>query len=214
MESESLDTDNPDRPRGVLSKADREYLLATKDKRETEYTRQARSNRERAIRERLRHAVFDMDFILRALDQRVLEQVFEPEQITPGELVQIERGLAGTVGMIYYIADSITAPEDSDEFFEDLIERGVWDAKSLLDDPDVPAFLECNVYFEVSKPDVDIHTIGEKVRAGDLQTLSEPELRTFLWVYERLDTPLAGGEEAAKEFLDYATEHLPDNYSR
>lgn len=213
MASESLDADAADRPRGILSEADRKYLLASDDEREANYSRQARSLREREIRKRLRHGVLDLDLILRGLDVRVLKQVFEPEQITSEQIVKMEQGLAGAVGVVYYIAEKLTAPGDSDEFFEDMIERGVWNAKNMLAEPgSPPAFLKYDVFFEVSNPTVDVHAIAEKVRAGDLQSLSEPELRTFLWMYESRGGELASGDDAADAFLDFAEDRLPDHY--
>lgn len=213
MTSESLDADEADRPRGILSEADRKYLLASDDEREANYSRQACSLREREIRKRLRHAMLDLDLILRGLDEGVLKQVFEPEQITSEQITKMEYGLAGAVGVVYYIAEKLTAPGHADEFFEDTIERGVWTAKNMTDAPgSPPAFLQYDVYFEVSKPSIDVHTIAEKVREGRLQELSEPEMRTFLWMYESRGGELASGDAAADEFLDFAKDRLPDHY--
>ena len=213
MTSESLDADEAGRPRGILSEADRKYLLASDDEREANYSRQACSLREREIRKRLRHAMLDLDLILRGLDEGVLKQVFEPEQITSEQITKMEYGLAGAVGVVYYIAEKLTAPGHADEFFEDTIERGVWTAKNMTDAPgSPPAFLQYDVYFEVSKPSIDVHTIAEKVREGRLQELSEPEMRTFLWMYESRGGELASGDAAADEFLDFAKDRLPDHY--
>ena len=213
MASETLDADEADRPRGILSEADRKYLLASDDEREANYSRQACSLREREIRKRLRHAMLDLDLILRGLDEDVLKKVFEPKQITPEQITNIEYGLAGAVGVVYYIAEKLTAPARADTFFEDTIERGVWTAKDMTDAPGgPPAFLQYDVYFEVSKPSINVHTIAEKVREGRLRELSEPEMRTFLSMYEARGGELASGDAAADEFLDWAEGWLPDDY--
>ena len=77
MESNSLDADDVDRPRGILSEADRKYLLADSDEREANYSRQARSLRERSIHERLRHALRDFQILQAELSDDQRDQIFD-----------------------------------------------------------------------------------------------------------------------------------------
>ena len=213
MESETLDSDTADRPRGILSEADRKYLIATEQEREDNYSRQAQNLREREIRKRLRHGLLDLDLILRSLDPDVLEEVFSRELVESEGILSLQRGLAGAIGLPYYIAHRKFVAGDADELFESMVEKGVWSAKNMIDGPEgPPAFLQYSVHFEVSSPTIDVDMIAEKVRDGDFDALSETELRTFLWAYETFDSTPVTGDEAATKFLTFAEDRLPENF--
>lgn len=53
-----------DRARGVLSTADRQYLKATAEERQSDYTRQAQDQREEAIRVRTLNGLLDFSILL------------------------------------------------------------------------------------------------------------------------------------------------------
>jgi hypothetical protein len=61
--------------RGILTKADREYL-----RNPDEYSRQAAYNREQAIRERLQRAFRDFPLLVKALDDSALDDLLAPER--------------------------------------------------------------------------------------------------------------------------------------
>ena len=63
--------------RGILTKADREYL-----RNPDEYSRQASYNREQAIRERLQRAFNDFPLLVKELDDSVLDDLLAPEFVT------------------------------------------------------------------------------------------------------------------------------------
>jgi len=63
------------RPRGVLSPADREYLLGESDLEDQSHGERRRRG---FIRERLLHAILDFRLIFEYLEQRDIVQVFDP----------------------------------------------------------------------------------------------------------------------------------------
>jgi len=82
-----------DRPRGVLSRADREYLLG-----ETEMTHeQSERNAEARIRERVRDAVLDFNLLVHTLAAKDRRQVFE-KSIDDREFVE---GLTAMLSFAY-----------------------------------------------------------------------------------------------------------------
>lgn len=103
-----------ERPRGILTPADREFLMASADERNERYTRQARSKRIRAIHERVYNAVLDVSLLVELwpADQRT--EVID-------ELLDQWRGREGLADLItlFYLE---TAPRNR---FDDLFGRGL-----------------------------------------------------------------------------------------
>jgi hypothetical protein len=69
-----LQPEETDRPRGILSSRDREYLLGKAD---IESQSQAARNIRAAIRERLENAILDFTLLFRHLEPRDRERVFD-----------------------------------------------------------------------------------------------------------------------------------------
>lgn len=72
-ESDSFDTG---RDRGVLSEADRQFLL-DRDGYEEEYSRQARNHRVNEIKERTRNAIRDFELLLDHLNPEEVADIFD-----------------------------------------------------------------------------------------------------------------------------------------
>lgn len=72
METEQALYPGDDRPRGVLSQADREFLKGKKEFASEQSRRDARYR----IRQRIRHAVLDFSLILHHLEKRDRRQIF------------------------------------------------------------------------------------------------------------------------------------------
>lgn len=211
MTRDSVDIDETDRPRGILSKADRKYLTQTLDERKENYTRQGRSNRKRNIRERLRNGLLDMDLILRGLELDVLEQAFDAEQENSEDSLptieslfgDLEARMAGALAVIYLAVDQVTEPGEQDEYFEFLLKRAIWKAKAIEEPDSDHIALKYSVRFDViGDVTVDVAKIANKIRSHSLQELTEDEMRFYIHVQERSESTTRSGEDAAKEFLE------------
>jgi hypothetical protein len=78
-------SEDPDRPRGILSPADRKYLLASDEEREADYSRSARAQRKSAIHDRTTHALMDFVLLFDHLDDEELLRLFGPENYSVDE---------------------------------------------------------------------------------------------------------------------------------
>lgn len=72
--------DSTSRDRGILTEADREFLSLSEDERKEQYTAPSRSQRRKAIRERIENALLDFPQLARQVDDDVLEDVFGPDR--------------------------------------------------------------------------------------------------------------------------------------
>lgn len=72
--------DSTGRDRGILTEADREFLSLSEDEQKKQYTAPARSQRRKAIRERIENALLDFPQLARQVDDDVLEDVFGPDR--------------------------------------------------------------------------------------------------------------------------------------
>lgn len=162
-----------DRSRGILTTADREFLLTPEQEREAGYTRQGRSKRWRTIRERVENALLDLSLLVEfwPADQRAA--VFD-------ELIDEWRGreaLADLV-MLFYLE---TVPRDR---FDDLFSRGVRRAEGRLASESEPEFVSVRPHDELVQS-LDQQTIEEaiwKYTQGDqgIWDLSEAEMRVLV----------------------------------
>jgi hypothetical protein len=101
-----------ERPRGGLSKADREYLLDDR----TYDSEQAERNTRARIRKRLLHSLLDFNLALEALSERDRRQIFSMD----GPHTDLPAGLLGTIGLIYQgVTDS------GEPSFEQILVEGI-----------------------------------------------------------------------------------------
>jgi hypothetical protein len=68
--------DMGERPRGVLTQTDREFLRISSEDRYEQYSRQGRSRRYRTIRDRLTNSVLDLPLIVNRTDAEMFEDAF------------------------------------------------------------------------------------------------------------------------------------------
>lgn len=102
-----------ERPRGGLSKADREYLLG-----ERNYSsKQAERNTRARIRKRLIHSLIDFSLALEALPEKDRQQIFSPNEVPHPDLGS---GLVGTLGFLYMGLTDMGELE-----FEDILLEGI-----------------------------------------------------------------------------------------
>jgi hypothetical protein len=102
MESETLDSDTADRPRGILSEADRKYLLATEQEREDSYSRQAQNLRQREITSRLRNAVRDFRILNEELASELRDRIFDvPPHSESDARAELDADIAHLLQFLY-----------------------------------------------------------------------------------------------------------------
>lgn len=171
-----------DRPRGILSPADREFLRGEKEK----YSRQARYKRERDIRERLLNALLDLPVIFELLPSEERQKVYGN---LPSDMPLAVARTA--VSLAYEASIYHNTP------FEVPVELGIQQAvrqrhgikRPALREPDAPR--EPTVNVDVGKFSIEITpakeamlpAIVDKVMAGD--ELTDREAGTLLKEYRR-----------------------------
>lgn len=101
-----------DRPRGILSPADRKYLRSDK----SGYTRQAQHKRNEAIRQRVQNAILDMSVLHDHWPAEEREAVFG----TTAASGEFGEGLAALLGLVY-------AETNPNGRFKSLLSRGIND---------------------------------------------------------------------------------------
>lgn len=194
-----------DRPRGILSKADREYLLASEDEREENYSRQARSKRERAIRERILHGVWDFTVIFEEMSDRQLEEFFNPEETELDS--QLRLGMINATAL-FYLKTWTDKYGKSLISFDMLLQEAVWAAMQRqrgLDPEEVfeEIVLKTSVIFDIIEPAlVNVENIADKINRKALYELTEEEFRFYIYVQSNTGSKVKDGEEGAKEFLE------------
>lgn len=166
-----------DRPRGILSQADREYL-----RNPDEYSKQAGYERRRAIIERVQEALHDMPLLVSELDEDSRAEAFEDEADgTPHTLSALSSAFA-----LFYlgITDTVEPTELAKDAFEDITESGVR-----------KAYLQRGVSVEEVEVEVSV-TRGERVDdLREKEELSYPEVNQLLEAGELSD--LTGEEQMA-----------------
>lgn len=142
-----------ERPRGILSPADRAYLRGESDFASAQSERNARAR----IRERVRAGLYDADLLADALSGRDRELVFE--KYFGGDPAGI-RALIGAVAFLYRGA------EDAGLSFETLVEEGVSRAEAGRD-------RAANVEISVDRRPLDADRLVRQLRHTGSLTLSE-----------------------------------------
>ncbi|WP_158056007.1 hypothetical protein [Halorussus halophilus] len=105
------ETFDNDRPRGILSEADRDYLCGEKEYKHA----QSEANRRQEIRERITNGLEDFILLWVLLDERERTKIFEEMGDN-----RLKDSLAGMVAFTYLGLD-----QDADRL-EDIIENGVY----------------------------------------------------------------------------------------
>lgn len=157
----------PDRRRGILTKADREYLCGESDLEPRSHGE--RRARER-IRERTRHAILDFSILVRQLEERDREQIFTDDDV----MMQFVRSAAPDLAGFLY--QQLKTPEGyEDRSFCQAIESGVTNAIEREG-----WFSEVDVTLDIERTRRVEETPEETVEEN-LSQLSRPRLRQLLF---------------------------------
>lgn len=150
-----------DRPRGILSKADREYLCGQK-----EYAHaQSESNRKQDIRNRVQNSLRDFRILSQLLDQSEIENIVE------------ELGTEETYdSIVHLIAFSYLCSDQDRPRIEGLIQRGVR-LGANIDQSDRSAGKATDVDVTINieyEPDIDV--LYEMVQSRDTSRLTASDI--------------------------------------
>lgn len=155
---------DPDRPRGILSKADREYL-----KDPDSVSRQTKYNRKEAIVERTHEAIYDLALLKATLPKDVREEIFQQE--VEGREPAINE-FSSALGFLFLMASDLDSAHKSEvEILEDFIGSAV---KSM--------------YNEKGKIAKDVSVSIEVDLVGDLPTIDELDNLTLDEAVEKLES--------------------------
>jgi hypothetical protein len=110
-----------DRPRGILTEADRKFLDLSPEKRREQYSSPAASQRRRAIRERVREAIHDLRLLNNELSDEELEKAVGPKQMG---WVDLTRSLVPATTFLYRVGETHGSLDT-----EGVLSQGVADAQ-------------------------------------------------------------------------------------
>ena len=189
---DSLETAaDADRPRGILTPSDRDFLLG----RKTDYTEHSKKQKRNRIRRRVRNAILDFSILFEYLEERDRNTVFDPddedrEAYTQGITDMLAFLHLGTMG--YYTP------------FKDMLSEGVGKAEQQLAGSD---YRMVNVEFNVDPVgQIDVDEVVEKLENGEFAQITDTELRAFVRLLTMSEefSPAAAREEikdSVDEFL-------------
>ncbi|MFC7046661.1 hypothetical protein ACFQH6_15730 [Halobacteriaceae archaeon GCM10025711] len=207
--------DDDDRPRGILSRADRAYLLG-----EAEMTHeQSKRNAEARIRERVTNAVLDFNLLVHRLQRKDRRQIFDKSVDDP----------AFRQGLMAMLAFTYMGLKESGVEFEHVLEpairksEGVYAADALGNQVDVTVTFDVETEVATALDDVsDAIQAGDPVAPAELFAVimgDESALDDADEVILQLGTD--DGEARDEEFvdrlatfLDAGIEELPGNRVR
>ncbi|QLG60522.1 hypothetical protein [Halorarum salinum] len=180
-----------ERPRGILTPSDRDFLLG----RKTDYTDHSKKQKRNRIRRRVRNAVLDFSILFGYLEERDRNTVFDPddedrEAYTQGITDMLAFLHLGTMG--YYTP------------FKDMLSEGVGKAEQRLAGSD---YRMVNVEFNVDPVgQIDVDEVVEKIENDEFAQITDAELRAFVRLLTMSDefSPDAAREEikdSVDEFL-------------
>ena len=165
------DSADPARPRGILNERERRYLLGQTDI-------QPKSQPERdiraTIRERLTHTIYDLSLLFTQLEDRDIEQVFNPRSEERDEL---RTAIEDTLGFFYRATINFHPP------FQYLAKEGIQRAEQTHFD----RYVKATIDIEATAP-IDPAAIKERMEDQHATGLTPEEAA---WIAE---TVIASGE--------------------
>lgn len=157
-----------DRPRGILSEADRRYL-----RNPEEYSKQARYERRRAIIDRVRESFHDYPLLVSALDEESRTEVFKEEQSHHEEMT-LNVLTSGFAFLYLGILDTIEPRELGHQAFEDILGTGI--KQAYHQQGYSVKNVDVNVEVDRGPPLRELKEKGELTQGGILQLLESGEM--------------------------------------
>jgi len=189
-------TTSPDRPRGVLTPSDREFLLG----RKTDYTEHSKKQKRNRIRRRLRNAILDFTILFEELEDRDRETVFNPEDEAREEYT---KGITNMLGFLHLGTMGYYTP------FKHMLAEGVNKAEQKLAGSD---YRMVTVYFNVDPVgQIDVDEVIDKLELSQFDEITDEELRAFVRLLAESDEFSASStrlemKEQMDEFMERVTE--------
>lgn len=172
---DEYDSENPDRPRGIFSTADREYLLGESDiKPKT----QAERNRRARIRERLTQSLLDFALVSE-IEMRDRRRVFERQDDSKAESDRMSALHQSIMDLLGFLYQELGQDSDTAMSFEECLRTGI--LRTRFRSETMQTVTPGDVTFEVEEPEeIDIDSVAMRLSEGGLDALSDGELRTML----------------------------------
>jgi len=164
--SPSLETAaDADRPRGILTPSDRDFLLG----RKTDYTEHSKKQKRNRIRRRVRNAVLDFSILYECLEDRDRKTVFDPDD---EDRDAYTRGITDILGFLHLGTMGYVTP------FKDMLSEGVAKSEQRLAGSD---YRMVRVEFNVDPVgQIDVDEVIEKIEADEFERITDEELRAFV----------------------------------
>ena len=163
---ESLQTAaDSDRPRGILTPSDRDFLLG----RKTDYTDHSKKQKRNRIRRRVRNAMLDFSILFEYMEERDRETVFDPDAEDRDAYTQ---GITDMLAFLHLGTMGYHTP------FKDMLSEGVGKAEQRLAGSN---YRMVNVEFNVEPVgQIDVDEVIEKLENEEFAQLTDEELRAFV----------------------------------
>jgi len=181
-----------DRPRGILTPSDRDFLLG----RKTDYTDHSKKQKRNRIRRRVRNAILDFSILFEYLEQRDRQTVFDPDD---DERDAYTQGITDMLAFLHLGTMGYHTP------FKDMLSEGVGKAEQRLAGSN---YRMVNVEFNVDPVgQIDVDEVIEKLENEEFAQVTDEELRAFV----RL---LTMSEEFSPESTREEIKDSVDQYTR
>ncbi|APX95120.1 hypothetical protein [Natronorubrum daqingense] len=195
-----------DRERGVLSPADRAYLLG---EREMSHD-QSKRNAEARIRRRIRAGMLDFDLFLHTLSEKDRRQVFE-EPASDEAVIEAVRAM---------VAFTYLGLEETGQDFDAVLEPAVRSAEEYLAATRGDETVSVDVTFDVETTvESSLSGVVSRLEAGD--PVTPRELFTLVMqgehdptVYDRIALTTATDEDRTDGFLERLASYLEGDLQR
>lgn len=179
-----------DRPPGVLTKGDREYLLGEKSYK----SKEAESNKKRAIRRRIQNGILDFGLIEKHLENSEREKIFKQGKSLQGNDQEYFSGAIES-----FLAWLYCGLYESGFYSKAFFEEGIRTAEMELSSFETPHDVKPEVHISVGP-----HAITEVEHAIEMLDKKEPITYNQIFRLIQLDTEM--------EFDDVETIKVISNY--
>ncbi len=179
-----------DRPRGILTPSDRDFLLG----RKTDYTDHSKKQKRNRIRRRVRNAVLDFSILFEYMEERDRNTVFDPDDEERDAYTQ---GITDMLAFLHLGTMGYHTP------FKDMLSEGVGKAEQRLAGSN---YRMVNVEFNVDPVgQIDVDEVVEKLEDEEFAQLTDEELRAFVRLLTMSDE--FSPDETREEIKDRVDEY-------
>ncbi|GAB6880624.1 hypothetical protein JCM17823_28980 [Halorubrum gandharaense] len=180
-----------DRPRGILTPSDRDFLLG----RKTDYTEHSRKQKRNRIRRRVRNAVLDFSILFEYLEERDRNTVFDPDD---GDRDAYTQGITDMLAFLHLGTMGYHTP------FKEMLSEGVGKAEQRLAGSD---YRMVNVEFNVDPVgQINVDEVVEKIEDDEFERITDEELRAFVRLLSMSEE--FSPEEVREEIKDHVDEFV------